>query len=157
MTTQTDPTVTAQLAAYEKMDVSQLAAEYERLFNEKPRCRHKVWLRRNCAWRVQELAYGGLSDSARARLEQLMDEVVVPGINGTTIQPSRPRDPADPPVGTTLVKEWRGQQIRVAVLPDGYEWNGAKYKSLSAVANAVTQSKWNGRLFFGLAPARTRT
>jgi hypothetical protein len=152
----TDRTITAQLAAYEVMSVAELTVEYERLFNEKPRCRHKVWLRRNCAWRVQELAYGGLSEAARARLEQLMHQVVVPGIDGATIQPARPRDPAEPPVGTVLTRDWHGRQIRVTTTERGYVYEGREFKSLSAVATHVTGTKWNGRLWFGLAPARSR-
>jgi hypothetical protein len=151
-----DPTVLAQLAAYEAMDVPALAAEYERLFNEKPRCRHKVWLRRNCAWRLQELAYGGLSATARTRLEELMYQITIPGVDGATAPPARPRDPSEPPVGTTLVRDWRGRQIRVTARADGYEFDGRMYRSLSAVATHVTGTKWNGRLWFGLAPTRTR-
>jgi Protein of unknown function (DUF2924) len=156
MTTEADPTVVAQLAAYETMDVPALAAEFERLFGHAPRCRHKVWLRRNCAWRVQELAYGGLSPVARTRLEQLMDEIVVPGLNGATVPPVRPRDPSELPIGTVRTREWHGRQIRVTARADGYEHEGRMFKSLSAVATHVTGTKWNGRLFFGLQPARTR-
>ena len=158
MTTETDPTIVAQLAAFEKMDVPQLVAEYQRIFGEAPRCKHKVWLRRNVSWRVQELAYGGLSAPARARLEKLIDEAIVPGCGtqATAAPPPRPRDPTEPPVGTVLAREWRGQQIRVMATPDGYEHDGQRFRSLSAVAQHVTGTKWNGRLFFGLAPARSR-
>jgi len=156
MTTETDPTIVAQLAAFEKLDTPQLVAEFERLFGEKPRCRHKVWLRRNVCWKVQELHYGGLSPAARERLEKLIDEAVVPGCGTATAPPARPRDPTEPPVGTVLAREWRGQQIRVMATPDGYEHDGQRFRSLSAVAQHVTGTKWNGRLFFGLAPARSR-
>ncbi len=79
------------------------------------------------------------------------------GIDAPGVAPtSRPRDPAEPPVGTTLVREWHGQPIRVTATADGYEHGDRTFRSLSAVAQHVTGAKWNGRLFFGLAPARSR-
>ncbi len=157
MTTAADPTILAQLAAFEAMDVPTLVAEYQRLFGEAPRCKNKVWLRRNVCWKVQELHYGGLSPAARERLEALIDQAIVPGC-GTAVPapPPRPRDPAEPPVGTVLVRAWRGQQIRVTATRDGYEHEGQVFRSLSAVAQHVTGTKWNGRLFFGLAATRAR-
>ncbi len=59
--------------------------------------------------------------------------------------------------GTVLVRDWHGQQIRVTVIADGYELNGRTFRSLSAIARHVTQTRWNGRLWFGLAPTRSRS
>ncbi len=56
----------------------------------------------------------------------------------------------DPAPGTVLTRTWNGQEIRVLVRDDGYERDGELFRSLTAVARAVTGSKWNGRLFFGL-------
>ena len=55
-----------------------------------------------------------------------------------------------PVVGTQLIREWRGVEHRVTVLADGFEWEGRRYKSLSAVARAITGTQWNGWAFFGL-------
>ena len=156
MTTETDPTIVAQLAEFARLKTPELVARFTELFGEAPRCKNIVWLRRNVSWKIQELHHGGLSPAARERLEKLIDEAVVPGIDAPTADTPRTRDPSEPPVGTTLVREWHGQQIRVAVRDNGYEWNGATYRSLSAVARAITNVRWNGRLFFNLAPARTR-
>ncbi len=57
---------------------------------------------------------------------------------------------AMPPPGSVLTRKYRGKGIVVTVLPKGFEWEGTVYRSLSAVAKAVTGSHWNGRLFFGL-------
>jgi len=155
--TDTDPVIVAKLAGYERMPVAELVIEYRRLFNEEPRCKHRVWLKRNCAWRIQELAYGGLSPTARTRLVQLMDEIVVPGCGpGAATTPVRPRDPAEPPIGTVRTRDWHGRQIRVTARANGYEYEGRVFKSLSAVATHVTGTKWNGRAWFGIAPARSR-
>lgn len=53
--------------------------------------------------------------------------------------------------GTKLVREFKGRRYTVLVLQDGYEFNGSKYKSLSAVANKITGTRWNGKKFFGVA------
>jgi hypothetical protein len=52
--------------------------------------------------------------------------------------------------GTVLTRKYRGRQIEVKVLPNGFDYDGQVYRSLSAVATAVTGSHWNGLLFFGL-------
>jgi hypothetical protein len=85
-----------------------------------------------------------------------MDQITIPGVDGATTAPVRPRDPAEPPVGTVLVRDWRGRQIRVTARDDGYEHEGQVFRSLSAVATHITGTKWNGRLWFGLAPTRAR-
>jgi hypothetical protein len=55
-----------------------------------------------------------------------------------------------PVVGTKLIREWQGVMQEVTALADGYEWQGRRYQSLSAVARAITGTRWNGPLFFGL-------
>ena len=55
-----------------------------------------------------------------------------------------------PVVGTQLIREWRGVEHKVTVLVDGFEWEGRRYKSLSAVARAITGTRWNGLTFFGV-------
>jgi len=55
-----------------------------------------------------------------------------------------------PVVGTRLVREFRGREHTVVVLADGFEWEGRRYKSLSAIARAITDVRWNGPMFFGL-------
>lgn len=52
--------------------------------------------------------------------------------------------------GSILHREYQGENIRVLVLENGFEWNGEFYKSLSATARAITGTRWNGKLFFGL-------
>ena len=52
--------------------------------------------------------------------------------------------------GSVITKQYRGEEIRVQVLDDGFEWDGGRFGSLSAVARAVTGQRWNGPLFFGL-------
>jgi len=60
--------------------------------------------------------------------------------------------------GTRLVRAWRGTTHVVNVVPDGFEWQGTRYRSLSAIAKAITGTNWNGYVFFGVKrrPARNK-
>ena len=81
------------------------------------------------------------------------------------IQPGRgheavavPRADRDRPItGTRLLREWQGVEQIVTVTADGFEWQGRPYKSLSAIARAITGTRWNGWVFFGLKNYRGRT
>ncbi|MFQ5425922.1 MAG: DUF2924 domain-containing protein [Gaiellales bacterium] len=150
-------TIAEQIAGLTGLSTAELAAEYERLHGKAPRLRHPSWLRKRIAYRLQENAYGGLPGPARAEIERLAADLrlpdAAPGRRPTDDDARGPNGKPQP--GTVLQREWRGQQIRVEVLPDGFAWNGDRYGSLSAVARAVTGARWNGRLFFGLTQ-RTR-
>jgi len=63
-------------------------------------------------------------------------------------------DPRNPVIGTRLVREWGGIEHTVTVMQDGFDWQGRRFKSLSATARAITGSNWNGYRFFGLREAR---
>ena len=72
------------------------------------------------------------------------------------VAPSISALPASRLPGTRLIREYQGVEHCVTVLPDGYEYGGRPYKSLSAVARAITGTRWNGWVFFGLKSARGR-
>jgi hypothetical protein len=69
----------------------------------------------------------------------------------------RERDARLPAPGTVLEREHDGKTVRVKVLEDGFEFRGKTYRSLSAVAREVTQTAWNGLLFFHLIPYAKRS
>lgn len=155
-------TVTAEVVRLEKMSVSQLAKRFEQLFGEECRSRHKRYLIRRIAWRLQANAEGGLSERARQRAEELANDaeirVTPPRENSAKSTNSRPstikldngRDPRLPPPGNWIEREYKGRTIRVLVVADGFEFEGERYRSLSAIAKAVTGSHINGFLFFRL-------
>ena len=154
-------TLAQQVRALQTLTAAELAGRYIDLFGKAPRNRNRAFLLRQCAWKTQERALGGLSDRAKARLDELAAQIELP------TQPrerARPRsapaaarvEPAGPMVGTTLVREWRGQRLLVEVREKGFLWNGQVYGSLSATAKAITGAAWNGRLFFGLTARRGR-
>ena len=152
-----DASVWARIAQLQQMSVGELREEWRKLYGEEPRSRHRVWLWKRLAWRVQELEYGGLSERAKKRLEELMPTAElalrVPRdfLKGVEPLPSRQvRDQRIPPPGTVLLRDYKGRKVAVTVLDDGFEWEGREYRSLSAIAKDVTGAHWNGLRFFAL-------
>jgi hypothetical protein len=154
-------TVAAEVARLESMSVNQLAKRFEEVLGEQCRSRHKRYLIRRIAWRLQANAEGGLSDRARQRAEELADDAeirVTPprakqpkdATPPATIQMGDGRDPRLPPPGNWIVRPYKGQTIRVLVVADGFEYEGQRHRSLSAIAKAVTGSHINGFTFFRL-------
>ena len=143
MTTQ-DP-ILARLAALKLMSVNDLKAEWQALFNAPAPNNSRTFLEGRLAYRIQELTYGGPDKQTRRLLDLLADEV-----EGTLTRKGQIADPRNPVVGTKLIREWDGTAHTVTVLKDGFDWGGQRYKSLSAVARAITGTRWNGYRFFGL-------
>ncbi len=150
-------TVPAQLAALEQMTVTELVAKYRELYGEPTRTRNKDHLRKRLAWRIQELAEGGLSEEAKRRVAELgveLPERWRRKLADTVPQVERaPRDPRLPGVGSVLMRVRQGIEHRVTVMEDGFEYAGERFKTLSAVAKRITGTPWNGFTFFGLAKA----
>lgn len=144
-----DAPVLARLAALKRMSVKELKAEWEALFAAPAPNNSRGYLELRLAWRIQELALGGLSRKTRKMLDLLADEV-----DGKSDRRAIIADPRNPVIGTRLVREWDGIEHTVTVMKDGFDWQGHKFKSLSAVAKAITGTQWNGYRFFGLADAR---
>lgn len=156
--------ITAQILVLQKMTVGQLREKWIDLYGEPTRSGNRQYLWKRLAWRVQELAYGGLSERAKARIAELnrdgdlrflpprgWDPDAIVALGATSAHGNGPvRDPRLPSPGSVITRQYRSQEIRVTVLEKGFEYQGRPYNSLSAVARAVTNQKWNGWLFFGL-------
>ena len=142
---QDDGPVLARLAALKDMTVPQLKAEWEKLFAAAPPNNSRAFLEQRLAYRIQELTYGGLSKPVTRLLDALADEVEGKKVRSTVIS-----DPRNPVIGTRLVREWDGVEHVVTVLQGGFDWQGRRYKSLSAIARDITGTQWNGYRFFGL-------
>ena len=137
--------ILARLAALKAMSVKELKAEWQTLFDAPAPNNSRTFLENRLAYRIQELTYGGPDKQTRRLLDLLADEV-----EGTLTRKAQIADPRNPVVGTKLIREWDGVAHTVTVLKDGFEWNGKRYKSLSAVARSITGTRWNGYRFFGL-------
>ena len=144
--------VLAQLAALKTAPTQHLREQWRRLFETDPPAYNRRFLESRLAYRIQELAYGGLKPATLERLRAL--GVAVAGGQASTGK--RARDADRPVRGTRLIREWRGVEYTVTVTADGYEWNGKLYKSLSPIASAITGTHWNGLVFFGLKSSRGR-
>jgi hypothetical protein len=137
--------ILARLAALKAMSVNELKTEWQAMFDAPAPNNSRTFLESRLAYRIQELTYGGPDKQTRRLLDLLADEV-----EGTLTRKSQIADPRNPVVGTKLIREWDGIAHTVTVLKEGFEWGGQRYKSLSAVARAITGTRWNGYRFFGL-------
>jgi hypothetical protein len=137
--------VLSRLAALQTMPTADLKAQWRALFGAEPPAYSRTYLQSRLAYRLQEVAYGGLKPETRARLEALGEQ-----LDGGNVVLRRIRADSRPLPGTRLVREWQGMQHTVTVLADGFEYEGRLYRSLSAIARHITQTRWNGWLFFGL-------
>lgn len=146
-----DP-IPARLAALKTATTPELKAQWRDLFESEPPPFNRRYLESRLAYRIQELAYGGLKPETVRRLERLGEE-----LDGGDRKKSRVRADTMPIAGTRLIREWQGVEYVVTVTTDGFEWQGRPYKSLSAIARAITGTRWNGWVFFGLKNRRGRT
>jgi hypothetical protein len=137
--------ILARLAALKAMSVNELKAEWQALFDAPAPNNSRNFLEGRLAYRIQELTFGGPDKQTRRLLDLLADEV-----EGTLTRKAQIADPRNPVLGTKLIREWDGVAHTVTVLKDGFDWEGRRYKSLSAVARAITGTRWNGYRFFGL-------
>ena len=144
--------IPARLAALKTTPTPELKNQWRDLFDSEPPPFNRRYLESRLAYRIQELTYGGLKPETVKRLEELGDELEAEAA------PNRKRRHEGKPIaGTRLIREWQGVEHVVTVTRDGYEWQGRPYRSISAIARAITGTRWNGWTFFGLKNHRRRT
>jgi DUF2924 family protein len=143
------------------LHAAELQERYREVFGQKCRTKHKQHLIRRIAWRLQALAYGDLSERARQRTlviandADLRTQVPAAWIRGERVSTRvGPKDKRLPVTGTILSRKHGSKTVTVKVLKDGFEYEGQRYRSLSAIARVATGTRWNGLLFFGLAKRR---
>jgi hypothetical protein len=142
-------TVLARLAALKATPTPDLKKLWHELFGTQAPPYNRRFLESRLAYRIQELTYGGLRPTTVERLEALGEQ-----LDGGNIVLRRIRADDKPIAGTRLIREWQGVEHTVTVLNVGYEWQGRPYGSLSAIARAITGTRWNGWVFFGLKNRR---
>ncbi len=166
--------IAAEIAALDRMTTGDLAERYAELHGQPCRTRHRAYLIRKIAWRIQANAEGDLSERARKRAAELADDaevrVMAPktmvcppqeGQSATVTRPAPtgpdlPDDPRLPTPGSALVREYKGRKHRVVYLADGsgFDYEGKRYRTLSAVAKRITRTHINGFRFFRLGVQR---
>ncbi|MES9844164.1 MAG: DUF2924 domain-containing protein [Candidatus Sedimenticola sp. 6PFRAG5] len=134
--------VIGKVAALPSLENDELRQLWQELFDEPAPRKKRDYLIPRLAWRIQELAYGGLSNNAQDRINRLMrsKEQLKPSSN-------RVKRPA---VGTKLIREYQGVEHHVTVTRNGFEYQGRTFRSLSHIAREITGTRWSGPLFFGL-------
>ena len=158
-----DASILREIEALRKLSVGGLREKYREVFAEDSRSHHKDFLFRRIAWRLQAIANGDLSERARRRALEIANDAdlrirapkdfgskdgaarrtVVGTINGK-------RDCRLPVPGTLLTREFKGRTFVVKVLADNFEYEGRRYTSLSAIAAAISGTRWNGFAFSAL-------
>jgi Protein of unknown function (DUF2924) len=137
------------LSRLPKLDLSELREEWRVLYKTdvSPHLSRELLIRA-LAYRIQEVALGGLRPELQRQLRQIAVEQKQTGEAAKRFRPQlKP--------GTRLIREWQGRTHEVVVRDDGLSWQGMLYRSLSAIARKITGTAWSGPLFFGLKQNRS--
>jgi hypothetical protein len=135
----------AEIDALQSRSLEELRTLWRQLYKTPaPRFFRRELLIRAIAYQMQAKVYGGLSAKTRRTLLKISERAESAGGFTAKDAPRRLRP------GTRLIRAYKGVTHTVHVLDDGFEWNGKRYKSLSAIAREITGTSWNGNVFFGL-------
>jgi hypothetical protein len=130
--------IEAEIARIRSLSFDALRRRWRAVFGRTPSAGlSKVLLGRMMACRLQEQAFGGLDRESLTFLDALARHGGAPR--------------RQLKAGTVLVRDYHGQRHAVTVAPDGFDWQGTTYSSLSAIARAITGTAWSGPRFFALA------
>lgn len=148
MTSHAPPeSIAARLAQLPRLSMTELWSLWDEHFDQRPGHHHRNWLESRLAYRIQERAFGGLRPRVRRRLEEIGEAGVIPD------HLPRVADRLLP--GTVLSRTFGAVEHRVMVRGQrDFEYNGQRFKSLSAIARVITGTQWSGPAFFGLRETR---
>ena len=144
--------VVARVAALKSASTADLKQMWRELFQQEAPPFNRRFLESRLAYRIQELALGGLKRETVKRLERLGEQ-----LDGGKQDVRRRRTDHRPIAGTRLIRHWQGTPCEVLVGVDHFEYQGKRYKFLSSIARAITGTNRNGWTFFGFPPARRPT
>lgn len=130
--------INMEVRALECLDLEGLRAVWIARYGPAPKLRSRELLGLMLAWRIQSKAFGKLDPATRRKLKTETTGV---------------RSSLDLAPGTVLTREWKGVAETVRCTEAGFEWRGRSYRSLSAVARAISGAARSGPLFFGLKEA----
>jgi hypothetical protein len=151
--------IAQEIMTLRALALPELLAKYREVFGKEAACTSRERLWKEIIWKVQADRAGGV-ESAATKVGKLAGDVTFTIKKAKKAEAAsvatRRRKPDEPPVGTVLARMWHGKEVRLQVVDGGYEVDGVLYKTLSAAAKGVTQSHWNGRLFWGLKNRRKR-
>ena len=134
--------VMAQILALEHLAMPELKNKWKALNGSDAPPFNKRFLIKNLAYRIQELAFGGLTEV----IDKKLHIAATMQATGNRYEKESER----PVTGTRLLREFRGEEHQVTVMKDGFEYKGCRYSNLSTIARKITGTKWSGPVFFGL-------
>ena len=149
-TSNQEPTLAARVAALPKLPMLELWALWDKYFPSRPSHHHRGYVEGRVAYKLQEEALGGLKTEVRQHL-------ICIGEAQSKMSKRKASDIRIVP-GTVLVREHANREHRVIALADGgFEYEGKRFKSLSAVARQISGTQWSGPVFFGLIKTERRS
>ncbi len=137
------PAIEQELDRIRSLGIAELRMEWQRLNRGAPPKLSRELLALALSYQLQEREYGGLSKSTRRKLQAMTKSWRATGRVGPS--PSLSLKP-----GARLVREWHGRRHTVTVTEDGFQHEGASYRSLTSIARKITGAHWSGPRFFGL-------
>jgi len=144
--------VLKQIANLSNLSHTELKNLYVTLNGSEPPAYNRDFIIKRLSYRIQELTYGGLPESTRAAMRDVLKRQGFDEYGGRRrsrlIVPKH--QDGMPVVGTRLIRDWNDRRYEVTVTYGGFEFEGRRYRSLSAIAKVITGTHWNGRAFFGL-------
>ena len=165
---ETTARVAGQLAALATMGTAELATRFAELTGQPPRTKNRAYLRKRVAWHLQAAEYGGLSEAALAKIDELAPIAMQqfqqsarrrakPGPAAKAAASGTGRDPRLPAQGAVIRRLYGGEFHEVRILEGGFEYRGQCFRSLSKIAREITGTPWNGFTFFGCGTRRPAT
>lgn len=124
-----------EVCALAHLDLQGLRNRWSQRFGTVPKLRSIDLLRLMLAWRIQAEALGGLDLATRRALGRKSSGIAEGQSHGQ---------------GAVLRRVWQGRVIEATVEAGAFRFEGKLYRSLSAIAEAATGTRWNGPRFFGL-------
>ena len=166
-----DASATTQISKLRRMDLKELQAEYERVFEKPSKSRNREWLFKVIAKKIQDnvepesankpvalpTLIAKFEKKPRTRSRNITKKSAKKSEGKKTrVKAIGERDKRLPKSGTTLSREWHGKKYLVKVLDQGFEFGGKPYRSLSGVAKQISGQIVNGFLWFGLIPTEDK-
>jgi len=146
--------VLRQVADLKNLTHDELKDLWKTLNGGEPPAYNRKYIVSRLAYRIQEIAYGGLSDDSREQMQRILKDGGFDSNgcdSGVRRKERATRQKRGAPIaGTRFVRDWNGRHYEVIAVNKGFEFEGRTYRSLTAVAKAITGTHWNGRIFFGL-------
>lgn len=140
--TQNDLNIIKQIIALQSMDENSLLSMWDKFFDYKPEVSSRQHMVSKIAYKIQELAYGGVDPATEEKIRERAKK--------TSLKNQKKKKKFQPQIGTKIVKEYHDKTHEVLVVDNGFAYEGDVFKSLSAIANKITGTKWNGLKFFGV-------